>query len=94
MPKNGQAQGRTGFKMKMFTRHNSADSVPTSSLVCIKKVAIRTTVNHIVNIAEIIYYTCSLVIDIQRIHHKMPSANVFNELCVKIINCLENSVKN
>ena len=25
------------------TRHNSADSVPTSNLVCIKKVAIRTT---------------------------------------------------
>ena len=26
-----------------LTRHNSADSVPTSNLVCIKEVAIRTT---------------------------------------------------
>ena len=28
------------------TRHNSADSVPTSNLVCIKEVAIRTIFNH------------------------------------------------
>ena len=44
------------------TRHNSADSVPTSNLVCIKEVAIRTTFC----IAGIIYYTCNLVIDIQK----------------------------
>ena len=47
------------------TRHNSNDSVPISNLVCIKEVAIRTTYRHTINIAGIIYYTCSLVIDIQ-----------------------------
>ena len=47
------------------TRHNSADSVSTSNLVCIKEVAIRTTFSHMVNIAGIIYYNCSLLIDIK-----------------------------
>ena len=46
------------------TRHNSADSVSTSNLVC-KEVAIRTTFSHMINIAGLIYYTCNLVIDIQ-----------------------------
>ena len=41
------------------TLHNSADSVPISNLVCIKEVAIRTTFSHMINIAGIIYYTCS-----------------------------------
>ena len=44
-----------------ITRHNSANSVPTSNLVCITEVAIRTTLC----IAVIIYYTCSLVTDSQ-----------------------------
>ena len=39
------------------TRHNAADSLPTSNLVCIKEVAIRTTFCHMINIAGIIYYT-------------------------------------
>ena len=38
------------------TRHNSADSVPTSNLVCIKEVAIGTAFC----IPGIIYYTCNL----------------------------------
>ena len=42
-------------------RQNSADSVPTSNLVCIMEVAIRTTFCN----AGIIYYTCNFVIDIQ-----------------------------
>ena len=37
----------------------SANLVPTSNLVCIKNVAIRTTSSHKINIAGIIYYTCS-----------------------------------
>ena len=60
---------RCGFKSvtpsSQVTRHNSADSIPTPNLVCIKEVAIRTTFSHMINIAEIIYNTCSLVIDIQ-----------------------------
>ena len=40
------------------THHNSANSVPTSNLVRIKEVVIRTTVF----IAGIIYYTCNLVL--------------------------------
>ena len=60
------------------TRHNSADSVPTSNLVCIKEVAIRTYFSHVINIARIIYCTCSLVIDIQRISYK----NAFNKRIV------------
>ena len=43
------------------SRHNSADSVPTSNLVCITEVAIRTTFC----IVGIIFYTCNFVIDIQ-----------------------------
>ena len=46
---------------KYTTRHNSADSLPTSNLVCIKEVAIRTTFC----IAGMIYYTWNLAIDIQ-----------------------------
>ena len=66
------------------TRHNSVDSVPTSNLVCIKEVAIRTNFSHMINIAGIIYYACRLVIDIQYTHYKMPLTNVINEMCVKI----------
>ena len=72
---------RKNFKTWLTTRHNSADSVPTSNLVCIKDVAITTTFC----IAGIIYYTCNLIIDIQCTRYKkMPSPNVFRELCVKI----------
>ena len=53
------------------TRHNSADSVPTSNLFCIKEVAIRT----IICIAGIIYYTCNLDTDIQCTRYK----NAFNK---------------
>ena len=57
------------------TRHNSADSVPTSNLVCIEEVTIRTTFSHMINIAGTIYDTCSLVIDIQCSRYK----NAFNK---------------
>ena len=67
----------------MCTRHNSADSVPTSNLAYIKEVTIRTTFSHVINIDGIIYYTCSLVIDIQHTGYIMPLTNFFNELCVK-----------
>ena len=40
---------------RKHNRHNSADSVPTSNLVCIKEVAIRTTFSLMINIAGIIY---------------------------------------
>ena len=53
------------------TRHNSADSVPTSNLVCITEVAIRTTLY----IAGIIQYTCNLVTDSQCTRYK----NAFNK---------------
>ena len=53
-----------------YTRHNSADSVPTSNLVCIKEVAIRTTLC----IAGIIYYTCNFVTEIQCTYYK-PAFN-------------------
>ena len=55
------------FSMYLITRHNSADSVPTSNLVCIKEVAIRTTFC----IAGIIYYTCNLATDFQCTRYKM-----------------------
>ena len=70
-----------------FTRHISADSVPTSNLFCIKEVAIRTTFSHMIDIAEIIYHTCSLVIDIECSRYKNAFNKRFflsNELCVKI----------
>ena len=44
--------------------HNSANSALTSNLVCVKEIAIKTTCGHMISIAGIIYYTCSLVIDI------------------------------
>ena len=53
------------------TRHNTTDSVPTSNLVCIKEVAIRTTFC----IARISYYTCNLVTYIQCTRYK----NAFNK---------------
>ena len=55
----------------LATRHDSVDSVSTSNLVCIKEVQIRTTFN----IAGIIYYTCSVIIDIQITRYKIT----FNE---------------
>ena len=58
------------FQYSLITRHNSADSVPTSNLVCIKEVAIRTTFC----IAGIIYYTYNLVNDTQCTRYK----NAFN----------------
>ena len=36
-------RARVIFSPTPITRHNSADSVPTSHLVCIKEIAIRTT---------------------------------------------------
>ena len=85
-PKDEQAQGRTDFGINTArcTRHNSDDSVPTSNLVCIKEVAIRTTFC----IAGIIYYTCNLVIDIQCTRYK----NAFNKRFSKIV-CQNNSAK-
>ena len=53
------------------TPHKSADSVPTSNLVCIKEVTIRTTFC----IAGIIYYTCNLVTGVQCTRYK----NAFNK---------------
>ena len=32
--------------------------------ICIKKIAIRTTFSHMINIAGMIYYTCNFVVDI------------------------------
>ena len=51
--------------MLLSTRHNPADSVSTSNLV-----AIRTTFSHMINIAGIIYNSCSLVIYIQFTRYK------------------------
>ena len=62
-------------RLWVYTRYNSADSLPTSKMVCIKEVAIRTTFSHMINIAGIIYYTCSLVIDNQCGRYK----NAFNK---------------
>ena len=53
------------------TRHNSADSVPTSNLVCITEVAIRTTLC----IAGIILYTSNLITDSRCTRYK----NAFNK---------------
>ena len=53
--------------MLYTTRHNLADSVPTSNLVCIKEVAIRITFC----IAGIIYYICNLGTDIQCTRYKI-----------------------
>ena len=48
-----------------------------------KEVAMRTTFSHMINIAGIIYYTCSLFLTFNIPVIKMHSTNVFNELCVK-----------
>ena len=58
---------------KQCTRHNSNESIPTSNLVCLKEVAIRTTLC----IAGLIYYmyTCNLVTGIQCTRNK----NAFNK---------------
>ena len=69
---------------RKYTRHNSADSVPTSNLVCVKEGAVRNTFSHIINIDGIIYYTCSLDIDNQCTGYKNAFKNIFKELCVKI----------
>ena len=61
----------------LLTRHNLADSVPTSNLVCNTEVAIRTTFC----IAGIIYYTCNLVNDIQCTRCK----NAFNKRFQRIV---------
>ena len=81
MSPDEKAQGQTCFWTNKagtqeiiwlpHTRHNSADSVPTSNLVCITEVAIRTTFC----IAGIIYYTCNLVTDSQCNRYK----NAFNK---------------
>ena len=70
------------------TRHNSADSVPVSHLVCIREVAIRVTFSHMINITGIIYYTCSLFIDIQCTRYK----NAFNKRFWRIM-CQKNFAK-
>ena len=67
----GEAYVFPGFLTPVLTRHNSADSVPTSNLLCIKEVPIRTTFC----IAGIIYYAWNLAIDIQCTHYK----NAFNK---------------
>ena len=59
------------------TRYTSADSVPTSNLVCIKEVAIRTTLC----IAGLIDYICNLVTDIQCTRFK----NAFNKRFLRIL---------
>ena len=59
----------------VISRHNSADSVPTSNLVCMKEVAIRTTFSHMFNISGLIYYNCSVVIDIQITRYKTLLTN-------------------
>ena len=66
------------------TRHNSADSVPTSNLVCIKEVTIRTTFC----VAGVINYTCYLVTDIQCTRYE----NAFNKRFSRIV-CPNNSSK-
>ena len=67
---------RSGYT-KRTTRHNSSDSIPTSDLVCIKEVAIRTTFC----IAEIIYHTFNLVFDIQCTSYK----NTFDKRFSRIV---------
>ena len=69
------ASAKCNDSRQLATRHNSADSVPTSNLVCIKEVVIRTTFSYVINIAGIINYSCSLVIDIQCTRYK----NAFNK---------------
>ena len=61
----GRAQAR-----RDTTLYNSADSVPTSNLVCIQEVANRNTFSHRIYIAEMFYYTCSLVTDIHCTRYK------------------------
>ena len=83
-----QPQSSIGYSLELLfiivihsvTRHNSADSVPTSNLVCITKVAIKTAFC----VAGIFYYTGNLLSDIQCTRYKMPSTNVFNKLRVKM----------
>ena len=82
---------------KGSTRHNSADFIPTSNLVCIKEVAIRTTFC----IAGIIYYTCNLITDIrwtryknafnkqfERIVCQNKSANIYSEKIITVYNAV------
>ena len=72
----------------IITRHNSADSVPTSNLVCIMEATIKTTFSHVINISGIIYYPCSLLIDIQCTRHK----NAFKKRFKRIV-CQNNYAK-
>ena len=65
------------------TRHSSADSVPTSNLVCIKEVAVRTNLSQMNNIAGIIYYTCSLVLDIQCTRYKNAPKKRFRRIAFR-----------
>ena len=67
-----------------ITRYNSADSVPTSNLVCMKEVAIRTTFC----IAGIIYYTCDLVIASRCNRYKQAINKPFSQIL-----CQNNSAK-
>ena len=52
-------------------------------LICFQDVFIRNTSSHMINIAGILYYTCSLVIDIQCTRYRNTFNNVFNEFCFK-----------
>ena len=74
--------------MAPITRGTPNDSVPTSNLDCVKEVAIGTTFSHMINIAGIIYYTYSLVIDNQCTRYK----NAFKK-CFQRIVCQNNSAK-
>ena len=58
---NSYLEGLQNMRRTLFTRHNSADSVPISNLVCVKEVATRTTFYCWNNI----YNTCSLFTHIQ-----------------------------
>ena len=51
-------------------------------------IAIRTTFSHMINIAVIIYYTCSLFIDIQCVRYKNAFSKRFKQLV-----CQNNSAK-
>ena len=55
----------TSLKFYRLVSSSKSLSSDTSNLVCVKEVAIKSTFSHMINIAGIIYDTCSVVIDIQ-----------------------------
>ena len=56
---------------------------PISNLVCIMDVAIRATCHHMINIAGMIQTLAAKLLTFNVPVIKMPSTNVFIELCVK-----------